>query len=165
MGQPCEFHLPGPSPQRARCAANPRRRRSPAAGARGPPPAGKPPRQCSDFTPIFIGMHRDAPLSPMAEGARVHHSYGSYAPPTYGFCEPRRANPSTALRLSAGQATDPEHLSVPWEKQGKVPYSTAPHTTPHRTLRLNKNREALRQRKLRPAPGRNGSSQPGVSSA
>jgi hypothetical protein len=30
----------------------------------------------------------------------------------------------------------------------KVPYYTAPHTTPHTTLHSNKNREALRQRKL-----------------
>jgi hypothetical protein len=43
-------------------------------------PAG----QCSDLTPVFIGMHRNAPLSPMEEGARVHHSYGSYAPSAYG---------------------------------------------------------------------------------
>jgi hypothetical protein len=53
-------------------------------------------RQCSDFTPIFIGMHRNAPLSPMREGARVHHSYGSYAFSIYGSYAPRRANPSTA---------------------------------------------------------------------
>jgi hypothetical protein len=52
--------------------------------------------QCSDLIPIFIGMHKNAPLSPMKEGARVHHSYGSYAPSTYGSYEPRRANPSTA---------------------------------------------------------------------
>jgi hypothetical protein len=32
----------------------------------------------------------------MKEGVRVHHSYGSYAPSTYGSYEPRRANPSTA---------------------------------------------------------------------
>ena len=31
----------------------------------------------------------------MKEGARVHHSYGSYAPSTYGSYEPRRVNPST----------------------------------------------------------------------
>jgi hypothetical protein len=30
----------------------------------------------------------------------------------------------------------------------KVPYYSAPHTTLHTTLHLNKNREALRQRKL-----------------
>jgi hypothetical protein len=54
-------------------------------------------RQCSDLTHICIGMHRNAPLSPMKEGARVHHSYGSYAPSTYGSYEPRRANPSTAV--------------------------------------------------------------------
>jgi hypothetical protein len=36
--------------------------------------------QCSDLAPIFMGMHRNAPLSPMEEGARVHRSYGSYAP-------------------------------------------------------------------------------------
>jgi hypothetical protein len=53
------------------------------------------PGQCSDFTPIFIGMHRNTPLYPMKEGARVHHSYGSYAPSTYGSYEPRNANPST----------------------------------------------------------------------
>jgi hypothetical protein len=29
----------------------------------------------------------------------------------------------------------------------KVPYYTAPHTNPHTTLNLNKNREALRQTK------------------
>jgi hypothetical protein len=52
--------------------------------------------QCSAFTPIFIGMHRNAPLSPMEEGARVPHSYGSYAPSTYGSYGPRKANPSTA---------------------------------------------------------------------
>jgi hypothetical protein len=33
----------------------------------------------------------------MKEGARVHHSYGSYAPSTYGSFGPRKANPSTAL--------------------------------------------------------------------
>ena len=43
--------------------------------------------QCSDLTPIFIGMHRNAPLSLVKEGAWVQHSYGSY--------EPRKANPST----------------------------------------------------------------------
>jgi hypothetical protein len=32
---------------------------------------------------------------------------------------------------------------------GEVPYYTAPHTNPHTTPHLNKNREALRQRKLR----------------
>ena len=32
----------------------------------------------------------------------------------------------------------------------KGPYYTAAHTTPHTTLHLNKNREALRQRKLSP---------------
>ena len=32
----------------------------------------------------------------MKEGARVHHSYGSYALSTYGSYEPRRANPSAA---------------------------------------------------------------------
>jgi hypothetical protein len=47
-------------------------------------PQGLAPRQCSDLTPIFIGVHRNAPLSPMKEGARVHHSYGFYAPSTYG---------------------------------------------------------------------------------
>jgi hypothetical protein len=35
----------------------------------------------------------------------------------------------------------------------KVPYYTAPHTTPHTTFDLNKNRETLRQRKLPDAPG------------
>ena len=40
-------------------------------------------------------LHRNAPLSPMKEGARVHHSYGSYAPSTYGSYGPREANPST----------------------------------------------------------------------
>jgi hypothetical protein len=34
----------------------------------------------------------------MKEGARVHHSYGSCAPSTYGSYEPREANPSTAHR-------------------------------------------------------------------
>jgi hypothetical protein len=57
--------------------------------------------QCSDWTPIFIGMHRNAPLSPMEEGARVHNSYGSYAPSTYGSYEPRKANPITGLEVSA----------------------------------------------------------------
>ena len=52
-------------------------------------------RRCSDFTPVFIGVHRDAPLSPMKEGARVHHSYGSYAPSTDGSSGPRKATPST----------------------------------------------------------------------
>jgi hypothetical protein len=32
---------------------------------------------------------------------------------------------------------------------GEVPYYTAPHTTPHTTLDLNKSRGAIRQRKLR----------------
>jgi hypothetical protein len=31
----------------------------------------------------------------MKESARVHHSYGSYAPSTYGSYEPRRADSST----------------------------------------------------------------------
>jgi hypothetical protein len=66
--------------------------------------------QCSDLTPIFIGMHRNAPLSPMKEGARVHHSYGSYAPSTYGSYEPRRAHPSTA----AGRS------SAPGVRRGRV---------------------------------------------
>ena len=38
----------------------------------------------------------------MEEGARVHHSYGSYAPSTYGSYEPREANPSTGSRRIAG---------------------------------------------------------------
>ena len=58
--------------------------------------------QCSDLTPVFIGMHRNAPLSPMKEGARVHYSYGSYAPSTYGSYEPRRANPSTVQNPIGG---------------------------------------------------------------
>jgi hypothetical protein len=41
-------------------------------------------------------MHTNAPLSPMKEGARVPHCYGSYAPSTYGSYGPRKANPSTA---------------------------------------------------------------------
>jgi hypothetical protein len=57
------------------------------------------------LTPIFIGMHRNAPLSLMKEGARVHHSYGSYAPSTYGSYEPRRENPSTAREP---RALDPD---------------------------------------------------------
>jgi hypothetical protein len=52
--------------------------------ARGAGAKGAAGSQCSDLTPIFIGMHRNAPLSPLEEGARVHHSYGSYAPSTYG---------------------------------------------------------------------------------
>jgi hypothetical protein len=41
--------------------------------------------QCSDLTPIFIGMHLGMPrLSPMKECSRAHHFYGSYAPSTYG---------------------------------------------------------------------------------
>ncbi len=36
------------------------------------------------FDSYFIGMHRNTALSPMEEGARVHHSYGSYAPSSYG---------------------------------------------------------------------------------
>ena len=54
-------------------------------------------------------MQRNALLSPIKEGARVHRSYGSYAPSTYGSYEPRRANPSTAwqvpppARVTAGQ--------------------------------------------------------------
>jgi hypothetical protein len=51
-------------------------------------------------TPISIGMHWNAPLSPMKEGARAHRSYGSYAPSTYGSYEPLRENPSTAQALS-----------------------------------------------------------------
>jgi hypothetical protein len=65
------------------------------------------PQQCSDLTPVSIGMHRNAPLSPMEEGARVHHSYGSYAPSTYGSYEPRRANPSTAPRVGPNRASRP----------------------------------------------------------
>jgi hypothetical protein len=57
--------------------------------------AAEPDLQCSELTPIFIGIHRNAPLSPINKGARVHHSYGSYAPSTYVSYEPRRANPST----------------------------------------------------------------------
>jgi hypothetical protein len=68
------------------------------------PVAGLGGRQCSDFTPIFIGMHRNAPLSPMKEGARVHHSYGSYAPSAHGSYEHRNANPSTAATASCGAA-------------------------------------------------------------
>jgi hypothetical protein len=63
--------------------------------------------QCSDLTPIFIGMHRNAPQSPMEEGARVHHSYGSYAPSTYGSYEPRRENPSTDWIYLAGVPRPP----------------------------------------------------------
>jgi hypothetical protein len=62
-------------------------------GGRAAPGEGA--AQCSDLTPIFIGTHRNAPLSPMEEGARVHHSYGSYAPSAYGSYGPRNANPST----------------------------------------------------------------------
>ena len=35
----------------------------------------------------------------MKEGARVHHSYGSYAPSTYDSYGPRKTNLSTALEL------------------------------------------------------------------
>ena len=73
-------------------------------GTRPSSTAARPcPLQCSDLTPIFIGMHRNAPLSSMEEGARVHHSYGSYAPFTYGSYEPRRANPSTGQGGRAGE--------------------------------------------------------------
>ena len=65
-------------------------------------------RQCSDFTPTFIGMHRNAPLSPTKESARVHHSYGSYAPSTYGSYGPRKANPST------GRCAPRAWRSPPW---------------------------------------------------
>jgi hypothetical protein len=74
----------------------PARRAGPPSSAPRPPSRPRLP-QSSDLTPVFIGMHRNAPLSPMKEGARVHHSYGSYAPSSYGSYEPRRANPSTAL--------------------------------------------------------------------
>jgi hypothetical protein len=82
----------------------------------------------TDFTPIFIGMHRQlgirhAPLSPMKEGARVRHSYGSYAPSTYGSYGPRRANPSTdsvgrrgQRRADRGRDALREHLRA-WEKR------------------------------------------------
>jgi hypothetical protein len=50
-------------------------------------------------------------------------------------------------------------IKVMVRRQRKGPYYTAPHTTPHTTLRLNKNREVLRQRKVRrpPAIARGGS--------
>ena len=51
-------------------------------------------------------MHRNAPLSPMKEGARVHYSYGSYAPSTYGSYGPRKANLSTDLFNAAGPQVD-----------------------------------------------------------
>jgi hypothetical protein len=47
-------------------------------------------------------VHRSGGVSPMEEGARVHHSYGSYAPLSYGSYEPRRANPSTDSRGGMG---------------------------------------------------------------
>jgi hypothetical protein len=57
-------------------------------------------RQCSNVARVSIGMHRNAPLSPTkSEGARIHHSYGSDAPCTYGSCASCRANSSTAGRL------------------------------------------------------------------
>jgi hypothetical protein len=40
----------------------------------------------------------------MKEGARVHHSYGSYAPSTYGSYEPRRANLSTGAAAARAPA-------------------------------------------------------------
>ena len=40
----------------------------------------------------------------MKEGAWVHHSYGYYAPSTYGSYEPRRANASTAHQLPPMEA-------------------------------------------------------------
>jgi hypothetical protein len=42
----------------------------------------------------------------MKEGARVHHSYGSYAPSTYGSYEPRRAK----LKLNRVGAAGPRFL-------------------------------------------------------
>jgi hypothetical protein len=47
----------------------------------------------------------------------------------------------------------------------KVPYYTASHTNPHTTLKLNKNREVLRQRKVRVRGAEDGLEQfrPGLS--
>ena len=70
-----------------------------APGGQGGQNDGEDGTQCSDLTPICIGMHRNAPLSHMKEGARVHHFYGSYALSTYGSYEPRRANPSTGRQV------------------------------------------------------------------
>ena len=67
------------------------------------------------MTPIFIGMYRNAPLSPMEEGAMAHHFYGSYAPSAYGSYEPRRANPSTGCisKQSEAGAHGPLSFSAP----------------------------------------------------
>jgi hypothetical protein len=83
------------------------------------------PRQCSDFTATFIGMRRNAPLSPTKEGARVHHSYGSYAPSTYGSYEPRRANPSTVCHA---RSSHPQHprcrpLLAGWRRRSSMEHA------------------------------------------
>jgi hypothetical protein len=72
--------------------------------------------QCSDFTPIFIGMHKNAPLSPMKEGGQrtpflwflcTFHLYGSYGPrranPSTGHSTPRPAEPRCAPPRLAGR--------------------------------------------------------------
>jgi hypothetical protein len=70
--------------------------------------------QCSDLTPNFIGTHRNAPLFPMEEGARVHHSYGSYgsyALSTYGSYEPRRAIRALSI-LPSPTLSSPQSLRL-----------------------------------------------------
>jgi hypothetical protein len=85
--------------------------------------------------------------------------------PTEGKGKIHRADPKFARGPSslAGNfykslSVDPDSGRVnavnfrPDARPRKVPYYTAPHTTPHTNLHLNnKNREALRQRKLPPA--------------
>ena len=43
-------------------------------------------------------------MSPMKAGARIHHSYGSYAPSTYGSYDARKANPSIAATARAKES-------------------------------------------------------------
>jgi hypothetical protein len=122
-------------------------------------------------------IHRDSPYKRECErendGRPSSKPAGALtlSPRVCAVSSPRVAARRRPDRVNSSGAAAPTPLRRPgggctartWGKQ-KVPYYTAPHTTPHTNLHLNKNREALRQRKLRPAPGRNRSSQRGGSS-
>jgi hypothetical protein len=98
----CHWHKDSAGLMVSLCQARASRRGSRRAGARSARRRPSRWRRRTTAAPAGTGVPMAHGLglciSPMKEGARVHHSYGSYAPSTYGSYEPRRANPSTGHR-------------------------------------------------------------------
>jgi hypothetical protein len=110
------------------------------------------------FDSMFIGMHRNAPLSLMKEGARVHHFYGSDATSTYGSYEPRRANPSTVRRALLPSFVPPRLLVLRCPLRARLTHARRPAQASRASRRRSCTRGAARSsRAAWSAPSRAGS--------